>query len=58
MVVKFCLDAMSPSSVMVEETEMRYLLIAEEFGKLCDCATGDVLSGERESEASWGGLFA
>jgi hypothetical protein len=29
MVVKFCPEAMSPSSMMVEETEMGYMLIAE-----------------------------
>ena len=34
MVVKFCSELMSPSSMTMEESEMRYMFIAEKFDKL------------------------
>ena len=43
MVVKFCPEAMSPSSMMVEETEVGYMLVAENN----HCGTrGQLLSSE------------
>merc|ERR1719265_1159390 len=44
MVVKFCPEAMSPSSMMVEETEMGYMLVAENN----HCGTRGQLLGDQK----------